>query len=226
MYCKKFLAPSAASVLAVLALSTTALAAGPKVTVRVEGSSRTLLPTTVVQPHAGSIIKGTTPAGACTATSGAGALDLATHGRWNGTYSSGLGIEVTQIVGETHTYSPGGSYWGIWVDNRLASFGVCGLHLHPGEQLLFAPYPAKGSVYPLVLSAPRTATAGRAFKVKVSYYRGQGPGKPVAGVRLDGALTNRAGVASVTAGHAGKLRLQASRKGYIRSATVTVTVKP
>ncbi len=212
-----------ATIALALTLTANAQAVGTQVTVRIEGKSRTLLPTTVVRTHAGSITKGGTPAGACPASSAAGALDAATH-RWTGTYSS-VGIEITQILGETHTFSKG-SYWSIWVDNRYAAAGICDLKLHRGEQLLFAPYPAKGTVYPIVLTAPKHATTNHPFTVKAFYYNGKGKAKPLAGVRIKGAgtPTNRHGIATITATHAGKLELAASRSGYIRSGGTTVRV--
>ncbi len=209
-----------------LVLASAALAAGTTVTVRVEGLKRTLLPATVVHtPGSGSITKGGTPAGACPATSAAGALDVATHHRWNGTYSSGLGVEITQILGETHLFTSK-DYWSLWVNDRYAPTGACGLRLHRSEQLLFAAVPVKGSPYPIVLTAPARATAGKAFTVKVSYYDAKGKSKPLSGARVTGAAaqTNAAGVVKLTAKRSGRLKLSASDPGYIRPATATVTV--
>jgi hypothetical protein len=211
-----------------LVVVSTALAAGTSVSVRVEGLKRTLLPAKVVQTHGGSsVTKGGTPAGTCPSTSAAGAFNTATKGRWNGSYSSGIGTEINSILGETHTYTPNGYYWGIWVDNKFATQGICDLKLHRGEQLLFAPAPAKGFVYPIVLTAPHGATAGRSFQVKASYYNAKGARKPLAGATFKGisGKTNQQGVVSVTAQKKGKLSLTASAKGYIRSAATTVTIK-
>jgi hypothetical protein len=208
-----------------LTLAASSLAAGTAVSVRVEGLSRTLLPATTVHTHGGSIIKGATPAGACPAVSAAGALDVATHHRWGGSYSSGLGIDINQILGQTLSYSHG-YYWSIWVDDRYASAGICGLKLHRGEQLLFAPYPAKGSVYPILITAPRHAKINQSFKVKVYYENAKGISKPLAGVLLKdaAAVTGRNGVATITARRAGRLTLTAGKSGYIRSASATVGV--
>jgi len=194
-----------------------ALAAGTGVTVRVEGLKRTLLPATVVRPGTGSITKGGTPAGSCPVASGAGALDAATHHKWNGTYDSGLGIEITSILGETHVYSAKGYYWGIWVNGRFATAGICDLKLHTGEQLLFAPAPGSGNVYPLLVSAPKHATVGHAFTVKVTAYGAKGGDKPVSGVSVTGGgRTNKSGIAHVTEKRSGKITITVSRKGYVR----------
>ncbi|MGA9860278.1 MAG: hypothetical protein WBQ18_20595 [Solirubrobacteraceae bacterium] len=198
-----------------------ALAAGTSVSVRVEGATRTLLRATTVHTHGGAITKGGTPAGACPATTAAGALDVATHHNWTGSYGS-IGLSVNSIFGERHTFSSG-KYWSIFVDNRYAQAGVCGLKLHRGEKLLFAAVPAKGTEYPIVLSAP--AHAGRTFTVRASSYGDTGRSKPLSGVLVKGAgTTNAKGTVTVTVPRSGKVTLTASRKGYVRAeATVSVS---
>lgn len=211
-----------ASIALCLTLGGNALAAGNQVTVRVEGSSHTLLPTTVVHTHAGSITKGGAPSGACPATTAAGAFDVATHGRWDGKfYASAHGIFITSIFGEKPT---GNDYWTVFVDNRASSLGICGLRLHRGEQLLFAV--TNGKEDPIVLTAPRHARTNHSFNVKAFYYTAKGVAAPLAGVRLKdaGAVTNRRGIATITDRRPGKLELTASRSGYIRSAPATVSV--
>jgi hypothetical protein len=209
-----------------LVVAASALGAGPGVSIRVEGLNRTLLPATVVHGESGSITKAGAPAGSCPGSTGAGALDVATHHTWGGSYSSGLGIEITNILGETHKFSPNGFYWGFWVNNRFASVGVCALKLHAGDQLLFAPAGAKKTPFPIILSAPGHATTGHGFKVKATFFAGsKGAAKPVSGVSITGGgVTNKQGVATVTADKAGKLKLVASRTGYVRAeATVAVS---
>ncbi len=228
MQIRRTLALCGATIAFVLAVAATSLAAGTSVSVRVEGKARTLLPQTVVRTHSGSITKGGTPAGACSATGAAGALDVATHHGWSGTYSSGLGIEVTKILGETDIYSRTGSYWGIWVDNRFAQFGICDLKLHAGEQLLFAPVPAKGTVFPTAIKAPKQASTQHPFKLEVVYYTSAGKARPLAGAQLRHgrftALTDKRGFAHVGISSAGKFKFTATKKGYIRAAPVTVRV--
>ncbi|MGB9185598.1 MAG: hypothetical protein WCB67_16195 [Solirubrobacteraceae bacterium] len=205
---------------------TAALAAGTTVSVRVEGLTKTLLATKVVQTHSGAIRTGGTPAGACPATTAAGALDVATAHRWSGTYGT-YGLSVTQIFGETHTFTSK-DYWSIWVDNKFATAGICSLKLHRGEHLLFAAVPIKGTEFPIVISGPKHAAAGRSFTLKVSYINAKGAVKPVAGARVHGSgasgVTNAAGTVSVTATHKGMLAYTAAKTGFIRSAAVTVRV--
>jgi hypothetical protein len=214
------------SLVLVAGAPTAALAAGTTVSVRVEGVNRTLLSTKVVHTQPGSITKGGTPKGVCPATGAAGALDLATKHRWSGNYGS-VGLSVTQIFGETHTFSSQ-DYWSIWVDNKFAPAGVCALKLHAGEQLLFAAVPVKGSEYPLVITGPKHATAGHRVQLKVTYFNAKGVARPLAGATVHGgggsSLTGANGTVSVTAPHTGKPTYTAAKTGYIRSAAVTVNV--
>src|SRR5919202_422633 len=77
-----------------------ALAAAPTtVDVRVEGARATLVATTV-RTTTTPVIKDGDPAHSCTGTSGAGALERATGGRWSGTWSDGLGYSVDAVRGE------------------------------------------------------------------------------------------------------------------------------
>lgn len=223
MKSSRTIALGGASIALALSPAVALASASAGVSVRVEGQSRTLLPATRVHTHSGAITKGGAPAGACPASTAAGALDVATHHRWDGSYGT-YGLSVTSVLGEVHALaSP--RYWSIFVNDRYAPAGICGLKLHSGEQLLFAAVPDKGIEYPIVLSAPARARAGRSFSVKASYYGAKGAARSLAGVAVKGGgRTNQQGVATVTAPKAGKLQLTGSRTGYIRAeATVTVT---
>jgi hypothetical protein len=213
---------------ALLIAPAAALAAGTTVTVRVEGAKRTLLALKAVHTHAGSITKGGAPKGSCPATDAVGAFDQATHGNWVGTYSSGLGLEVAKVLGERHVYSRDNSYWGFWINNKFASYGICQQTLKKGDQLLFAPAPNKGSVDPTAIRAPRTATTTSPFRVRVAYYTLAGKARPLAKARVsDGqstAISNANGYVTVHASSAGRYRFTATEKGYIRPVPVTVRV--
>jgi hypothetical protein len=225
MKIRRSLALGGATLALVLMLTSAALAAGTTVSVRVEGLKRTLLESATVHTHSGWIRKGGTPSGVCAATTAAGALDLATKHEWNGTYSSSLGLELTSIFGEKHTFSSP-YYWSIWVNNRYAPAGLCGLKLTKGERLMFAAVSSSASANPLPLglSGPATATKGHAFRLKVVSYNGKGASKPLAGVHLGGGVSNSAGIVTVTESHTGTYRFTASQAGYIRSARVSVRV--
>ena len=206
-----------------------ALAAGTQVRVRVEGKNRTLIAGTGVQTRFGSITKGGAPPGSCPATSAAGALAAATHGRWGGVYSSSVGgLELTSILGEAWPFSQRKDYWSVWVNNRFGQTGMCQITLHRNDHILFAAIPQTGTVYPTGLRAPRHPTAGHSFDLKVVYYNTKGVAKPLAGAHVHGgglnAVSNKQGVVSVAAPSTGKHTYTASKSGYIRSARLTVRV--
>jgi len=225
---RKFLALTGATLAFVLAPSGAALAAGgTRVTVRVEGSTRALLAPTIVRTHTGSITKGGAPAGVCPATSAAGALDVATHHDWRGTFFSSFNdYEIKTILGDTEGGTK--SYWGIWINDVYATTGACEIKLHRGDQLLFAVDSVAHHEHPLGLTAPTSATVGHPFTVKVVSYSDAGVAKPLAGAQVSGAgvsgVTNRRGILSVSEPHAGTVVLRARRNGYIRAAPVSVRV--
>ncbi len=188
----------------------------PKVTVRIEGLSKTLLSAKTIQTRSGSITRGGAPAGICKATSAQGALDVASKGKWSGTwYSNYREYEITSILGDTESGTK--DYWEIFVNNVAASTGACEIALHGGQQLLFAAVPSTGSEYPLGIELPRVATAGRAFDVKVVHYTATGKAVPLAGARVPGGgTTNSRGVVKLTFSHTGTFTVSASARGYIR----------
>jgi hypothetical protein len=207
-------------------LAAPALGAGAKVSFRVEGASKTLLPaTTVAVPTSGSITKGGTPKGSCPeAGTAAGAFNVATHGDWTGKDFS-FGIEVNSILGES--VNNRSRYWELFDNDHVANAGICDLKVKRGDQLLFASVPTRGKQYPIVLTAPSKATVGKPFQVKAFYYRGASAATtPIPGVSFSGVkgTTNVQGAATVTASKAGKLSLVGSKLGEIRSAAATVVV--
>src|SRR5205807_984786 len=112
----------------------------------------------------GSITKNGAPAGTCPATSAAGALDVATRGRWGGSFSASLNeLELTSIKGETWSFHQVKYFWAIWVDNRFAQTGMCQIGLHRGDRILFAVDSDKHPEHPLGLSAPAKARRGKPF---------------------------------------------------------------
>jgi len=230
----KYLAVCGATVTGVMALllASSALAgsgAPATVTVRIEGLSKQLLASTKVTTHTGSITKDGTPVGRCPATSAAGALDQAAHHNWGGTYDKTYGLEITSILGESHPFTPAKDYWEIFVNNAAAQAGACALTLHSGEQLLFAAVPDSGPTeYPIAITAPPHSTAGHAFTAKVVYYNAKGKAKPLAGatvtVKGHSAKTGSAGTIKLTPGSAGTFVVNATKKGYIRAAPLSLHV--
>jgi hypothetical protein len=238
MYLKTILASAALPVCAVaLALPTGAAASNPtKVKVRVEGRTKTLLPMTTVTLRSGLVKKG---GHSCPANSGAGALNQATHGAWSATWFSGLGFDVTKIFGETDNFTTTHSWWELFKNNVATSTGICDLTPRRGDQLLFAAVPANGTAYPLGLKVLSTPAVGHAFKVKVVSYGPQGQAKALAGATVSvsqitaepvangriSAKTNASGVAQLTETRLGLIDIGASKRGYIRAATVAENVK-
>jgi Domain of unknown function (DUF4430) len=111
-----------------------AASSGPSVSVQVKNGTKTLTNASV-HGEKGWITKGGTPKGRCSASSAAGALDAATHGKWTGKYYSSVGgIFVTSIDGVKPT---GSSYWNIYVNGKSSSLGLCSIKLKAGEKLLF-----------------------------------------------------------------------------------------
>jgi len=232
---RSIIAPAVATLAGALALGpgSTALAlgsaSGPKVMVRIEGAKRTLLAgTTVHAPAKGWITKDRAPKGKCPADSAAGALNVATHGAWRGNWSRNYhDYLITKILGDTESGAK--AYWEILVDNVAASTGACEIMLHAGERLLFAVMPLTGTGYPLVIRAPRTATARSSLKVTVDYIDGRGVAMPLAGATATGgsatATTNGKGIATLETRRAGTLTLRARKPGYVRAAARTVKVR-
>jgi hypothetical protein len=206
----------ASSVALAAAPQAVATAALPKVTVRIEGKSKTLLAATTVQTKSGSISKGGAPSGACPASSGPGALAVATHGRWSGRWSSKHSDYVVKtILGET---SPG---WELFANDVAVKTSLCATELRTGDQLLFADVPAGGPAEPpLGIVAPATAAAGQQFEVKVVYYTVKGKAEPLAGATLTVAghafPTDANGNVPLKSDNPGKFTLAVAKTGYIR----------
>lgn len=224
---RQFAALGGLAAAVVLTSAATALGAGAPVTVRVEGLKRTLLPATVAHAESGSVTRAGATPGACPGKDAIGYFDSATHHRWTGSFSSSFGVEVTSVLGERHPFSAKGFFWGLWVNDKFASAGLCSLKLKPGDALLLAPAPEKGTLFPIVLKAPATAKVSQPFLVKASYFKTtKGKAKALAGVKVTHGVktTDSHGATTVTASKPGKLTIVATEKGFIRAeATVTVS---
>jgi hypothetical protein len=204
-----------------------ALAKSPKVSVRVEGKTRTLLAAkTVTTPSKGSITKGGAKNGSCPAIgTAAGAFNVATKGNWSGK-SFSFGLEVNSILGEAVNNKT--RYWEFFLNDHVASNGICEQRVKAGDRILLADVPLKGGTeFPIQLTVPAKATVGKSFQVKAFYYPGKSnKTKPLSGVKLAGVkgTTNANGVATVSTMKAGKLSIVGSRRHEIRSAAATVSV--
>lgn len=229
MFSKKFLALSGAVLASLLVLAPAAGASHDPapVTIRIEGKTKTLLASTDVKTHSGSITVGGAPKGACPAKSAQGALDVATDHKWSGKwYGKYDEYEIFTILGD---HESGTKYfWEIFVNNVAATAGACEIKLKPGDRLLFAAVSVKGVAYPTALIAPSHAVANQPFKVKVVYYNAKGKAKPLAGavvsVKGHSAKTGSNGTITLTGDSAGTYSISESKSGYVRAAPVTVHV--
>jgi hypothetical protein len=210
-----------------LAVAPSIAVAGQKVSVRIEGASRTLQAARTIQTPSGFITKFGAPAGACPADSALGALNVVTHGRWKGKfYTSFNDFLISSVLGEAPSVKTG--YWGIWVNNRYATTGACEITLKNADQVLFAVDSVKKHEHPLGIIAPVKATAGKPFTLKVVSYTDKGKATPLAGAHVRGGglnlVSGKGGTVPVTAGAATKLTYTATDKAFIRSAATTVKV--
>lgn len=210
--------------LAVIALGAPlAHAAGSpaKVTVRVEGPSRTLVyaPLTTTRTP---VVKDGDRAHACSGTSAAGALEQATGGAWDATYYRGLGYAVSTIDGVRPAAAS--DYWTLWVNGRSSSTGLCDTELQNGDELLLFVCRSGADDFacanaPLGLIAPRGKSARPTLKVVT--YAADGSTRPAPGATVTGGASavraDAAGNAKVTL-RAGQSRLRATRDGDVPSA--------
>ncbi|HEY6398386.1 MAG TPA: DUF4430 domain-containing protein, partial [Solirubrobacteraceae bacterium] len=210
------------------AVAVAASGSGTMVSVRVEGKMRTLLGAKNVTTQSGWITKGGAPTGACSASSAAGALDLATRHRWSGTFSTQFqNYFITKVLGESETSKK--SFWAIFVNNVSATVGICGIQLHSRDKLLFAavsPTSKRPVSYPTAIHGPSTVTVGNSFRIQVVYFDAAGKARPLAHARVSGSgvslVTNAHGSASIKATKSGTLSLRTSPPGYVRSPALTV----
>jgi hypothetical protein len=122
---------------AALAIVPAAMAASKTtVTVTVQGKTKTLLPATSVTVSPGSVTKGGVAAGKCSSETAQGALNVATHGHWSGSWDSSYKeYFITAILGDSETGKK--YYWGLYVNGKAASKGACDIKLKSGDKILF-----------------------------------------------------------------------------------------
>jgi len=214
-----------------------AAAAGPTVTVRVEGESSTLLPATTVT------LGSPEPVSGCAGNSVAAAINLAVGGNWDhGEANHGAGDFTQTILGEAHAFTHDSDTWAEWVDYRWGG-GICSDLLSEGDEVVMVadhePEPFfSPTVLPLVITGvPATVQSGSPFSVKVSAVHtpggafpeaGQGAPEAAAGVTVsaDGvsAMTGPDGTATLTLSAAGAVALRASEPGEASSRAFGVCV--
>lgn len=210
-------------------VAATAHAAGPAtVDVRVVGP-RGPLAEAVVTTTARKLVKDGT--NACSGTSAAGALELATGGRWTANWFDGLGYAVDAIEGVRPALP---DYWTLWINGRASTTGLCDTELQDGDDVLqFVCSDAQPPTFacgnrPLGVLAPRRAR-GSTVTVRVVEYNDDGTTVPAAGATITGgariARSDARGVARVHLQQPESgTSLTASRAGDVPSAPVYCTV--
>ncbi len=193
----------------------------PRVSVRVEGKTKTLLRNKVVRPNGKRVRKSGHSCGGRTLLD---PFNLATRGRWSGPWYTGLGFEPSRILGETASFTKTGDYYEVFINNVAATEGLCSLKITKGEHILMAAVPDTGTEFPTRISGPKTATAGTAFTVSVVQYNAKGKPHALKGATVRGGgvktTTNAKGKATIKTTHTGRVVLTASKKGEIRSELV------
>ena len=215
-----------AATLATALLTSPASAGTAAVTVRVEGTKTTLLAATAVTLSTAAVTKNGVAADSCAGTSAAGALQVATHGDWAGTWSASYRAYFLTAIDGLNLPSSGAEYWAFWVNDAPASEGICSYHPKPGDSLLFFPdcygksCPKNAGV--LGVKAPAVAVVGTPFKVAVTAYSdAKGTPSKAVGATVSGggasATTGANGTASLTFTHAGAVTLRVSAPHAIRT---------
>ncbi len=197
------------------------------ITVRVEGTSSTLLPATNVVLSATKFTKNGVAADSCPGRSAGGALEAATHGKWTATWSASFkSYYLTGIEGLTFP-SSGSEYWAFWVNDAPSAEGICTYDPRPGDRLLFFPNcygkkcPKSGGV--LDVRAPAVAVVGKPFTPLVISYSDDSKATPsmAVGATVSGggvsAKTGSSGTAKLVFKHAGTLTLKVTAPNAIRT---------
>jgi len=185
------------------------------VTVEVEGAAQTLLAPTAVTTTSTPVVKDDEHS--CSGGSAAGALELATSGRWNGEWFGGFGYSAETILGETHAFEPGAAanfFWSYWLNDKPSSVGICEGELSSNESILFFPecFSETGACpaapNPLGIAAPASAERGTPVSVTVtSFANANGDPSPAVGATVSG------GGATATTDSSGRATLVLPRIG-------------
>ena len=214
------------AVAAIAAASAGATAPAPAVTVRIEGTSSTLQLPTSVTLKPGNVDSDGVAGHTCSGLTAAGAIELATHGNWKGTWSKSLHGYFISAVDGLALPSTGAEYWAFWVNDAPASQGICGYKPKPDDSILFFPdcygkkCPPNDGV--LGVKAPATVTAGSPTRVTVTAYSdAAGKPNPKAGANVTGAgasaKTAAGGAATITFTKPGRFWLAVSAPDTTRT---------
>jgi hypothetical protein len=205
-----------------------ALAAGhsPKVNIRVEGLTKTLIAAEQIQTKSGTVTRTGHP---IVGTTALGALNTATEGHWAGSWSAQYSEwSVIGILGESHAFSSK-YFWAVYGNHTEASAGAGEVNLKAGDKIVYAVLPDKDYDETLLgATAPATATVHKAFKLKLVDYNAKGKPVPLKGATLkfDGkSIKVHGSTATITPKRHGTLTIRVSKAGYVRTEA-TLKVSP
>jgi hypothetical protein len=226
----------AVSCILISAAAAASTLAAPTVTVRVEGESATLLPSTTVTLNAPEPVSG------CPATSVAAAINTAVNGNWDhGEANHGAGDFTQTILGETHAFMKNSDTWAEWVDYKWGG-GICSDLLGNGDEVVMVadhepePFYAPTTLPLVVTGVPASVAVGAPFTVQVAAVqtppgmfaeRGEGTPVPAEGATVTGlgatsTTTGASGTATVTLLSAGNVTLVARKPSDAPSSTFVV----
>jgi len=220
-------AAAPAFALAMTAANTTAAAtSATAITVRVEGTTKTLVPTTAVTLGSRAVVKDGKATDSCSGQSAAAALELASRGNWKGTWSASYHAYFLTSIEGLGFPSTGAEYWAFWVNDKPSASGICGYDPKPGDSLLFFPdcfgkkCPKSDGV--LGVKAAAFATVGHPYTVSVTAYSdAKGTPSRAAGATVSGggatAKTAASGTATLAFAHAGHFTLDVTKPSAVRT---------
>lgn len=207
------------------------LASAARVTVRVEGAHKTLLPPTAgyTTPRVVGQLSGcefpVLVCKYCPGRSTLGAIDSATKGRWLGRLDSDGQYELRGILGENFPTRHG--QWIMYLDNSLVTDPPCEVGIHKGQSLLvFAQ--THGILHPLAIRSASHARAHHKLRVRVVAYKNDAEPTPVRGALVTGGVhrvrTGPRGRAAVRVAGRSRIRIQATKTGFVRSEQRVIRV--
>ena len=202
------------------------------VTLRIEGPDWTLYEQQViptghkVTPASGGEARQCVGCGGlagCTASTFISTLDDVVS-TWDGAWYDGLNdFLITSIEGIHATET---SYWQLYINGKPVAKGGCLSRIVPGASLLAAWSYLPLSPWSLLYASVDRNTVNRGAEVTVRVWtKGSGRVKVlVGGATVGGKQTDFNGQVKLRFDHPAVKKLKATRVGFIRSATVTVTV--
>ena len=204
----------------------TAATSASAITVRVEGTTKTFVPTTAVTLGSGSVVKDGNTADSCSGRSAAGALELATRGDWSATWSASYNAYFLTSIEGLRFPSTGARYWAFWVNDAPSPSGICGYDPKPGDSLLFFPdcfgkkCPRSAGV--LGVKAAAVATVARPYTVSVTAYSDAkgAPSKAAAATVSGGGATAKTtanGTATLSFTRPGRFTLKVTKPNAVRT---------